>query len=64
VDSTKILFGQDIHGPIIPGISNLSDYQASLRKIIDLEADILCEGHFGIFKPAERVQKYIKGYIE
>ncbi|MFX1328462.1 MAG: MBL fold metallo-hydrolase [Promethearchaeota archaeon] len=60
----KILFGQDIHGPIIPGVSNFDDYQRSLRKILDLNADILCEGHFGVFQPASEVAKYIKRYIE
>ena len=64
INNTKILFGQDLHGPIIPGISNFNDYQNSLRKILDLKADILCEGHFGIFQPAERVEQYIRGYIE
>lgn len=60
----KILFGQDIHGPIIPGVSNFEDYQDSLKKLLDLEADILCEGHFGIFQPANEVKRYIKQYIE
>ena len=64
VNAVKILFGQDIHGPIIPGVSNFEDYQNSLRKLLKLKADILCEGHFGIFKPAERVSDYIKQYIE
>ncbi|UCD01970.1 MAG: MBL fold metallo-hydrolase [Promethearchaeota archaeon] len=63
-DNKKILFGQDLHGPIIPGVSNFGDYQNSLRKILDLNADILCEGHFGIFQPASEVQRYIKKYIE
>ena len=60
----KILFGQDLHGPIIPGVSNFEDYQKSLRKLLDLNADILCEGHFGVFHPANEVQRYIKQYIE
>ena len=64
VNNTKILFGQDLHGPIIPGVSNVKDYQNSLRKILDLKADILCEGHFGVFQPANRVERYIKGYME
>ncbi|MFX1313407.1 MAG: MBL fold metallo-hydrolase [Promethearchaeota archaeon] len=64
VNGTKILFGQDIHGPIIPGISNFDDYQNSLQKLLDLKADILCEGHFGIFQPASAVEQYIKQYIE
>ena len=64
VDGTKILFGQDVHGPIIPGISNFDDYQKSLRKLLELKADILCEGHFGVFQPASEVERYIKQYIE
>lgn len=64
IEGTKILFGQDLHGPIIPGISNFADYQDSLRKLLNLNADILCEGHFGIYNPADSVRRYIEGYIE
>jgi hypothetical protein len=32
--------------------------------LLDLEADILCEGHFGIFQPKEKVRKYIERYLE
>jgi glyoxylase-like metal-dependent hydrolase (beta-lactamase superfamily II) len=60
----KVLFGQDLHGPIIPGVSNYDEYQVSLKKLLDLNADILCEGHFGIFEPASEVQSYIKKYID
>jgi len=63
-DQKKILFGQDLHGPIIPGVSDYEDYQNSLQKLLDLKADILCEGHFGIFQPASEVQRYIKQYID
>jgi len=24
----------------------------SMQKLLDLKADILCEGHFGVFQPA------------
>ncbi|MHA2281146.1 MAG: MBL fold metallo-hydrolase [Promethearchaeota archaeon] len=64
IKGTKVLFGQDLHGPMIPGISNFNDYQNSLRKLLELNADILCEGHFGIFQPANEVQRYINSYIE
>jgi glyoxylase-like metal-dependent hydrolase (beta-lactamase superfamily II) len=64
IEGKKILFGQDIHGPIIPGVSNFENYQHSLRKLLTLNCDILCEGHFGIFQPASEVQRYIKSYIE
>ncbi len=64
IEGKKVLFGQDLHGPIIPGISDREDYQNSLRKLLNLNADILCEGHFGIFQPASEVQSYINSYIE
>ncbi len=35
-----------------------------MRKLINLNADILCEGHFGIYKPAEKVRSYIEHYLE
>ncbi|MFW9990061.1 MAG: MBL fold metallo-hydrolase [Candidatus Odinarchaeota archaeon] len=60
----KVLFGQDLHGPMIPGVSDFQDYQNSLKKLLDLKADILCEGHFGTFQPASEVQRYIKQYIK
>jgi len=65
INNTRILFGQDIHGPFNSSFgSNLDDYQKSMQKLLDLNADILCEGHFGVFEPAEKVRKYIKGYME
>ncbi len=64
IEGKKILFGQDLHGPIIAGVSDFTDYQNSLRKLLELKADILCEGHFGVFQPASEVQRYINSYIE
>ncbi|RLC93377.1 MAG: Zn-dependent hydrolase [Chloroflexi bacterium] len=59
----RILFGQDIHGPyFLPG-SDITDAKLSLQKLIDLRADILCEGHFGIYQPASEVKRYIEGYL-
>jgi hypothetical protein len=29
-----------------------------------LEADILCEGHYGIFQPKERVRQFIEEHRE
>jgi len=60
----RILFGQDIHGPIHPALgSNPNQYQESLKKLMGLKADILCEGHFGIFEPANSVERYIRSYL-
>ncbi len=49
VDGKRILFGQDIHGPYIPEWgADIEDARNSLQVLIDLNADTLCEGHFGI----------------
>jgi hypothetical protein len=34
-----------------------------MQKLTAIDIDILCEGHEDIIKPAERVNKYIKGYM-
>jgi glyoxylase-like metal-dependent hydrolase (beta-lactamase superfamily II) len=65
VNGTTILFGQDIHGPFMASFgSDLEHYQKSMQKLIDAKADILCEGHFGIFQPASEVKKYIQDYMK
>jgi glyoxylase-like metal-dependent hydrolase (beta-lactamase superfamily II) len=59
----RVLFGQDVHGPyFLPG-SDTAQARISLQKLIDLKADILCEGHFGIYQPAAEVKRYIEGYL-
>lgn len=60
----RILFGQDIHGPYEAMWGGEPEKAIiSLQKLIDLKADILCEGHFGIYQPATEVKDYIQGYI-
>jgi glyoxylase-like metal-dependent hydrolase (beta-lactamase superfamily II) len=60
----RILFGQDIHGPFLPSFgSDIQEWKKSMQKLLDLEADILCEGHFGIFRSRAKVEKYIKDYL-
>ena len=62
-DGKRILFGQDLHGPLLEEFgSNLEDYGRSTKKLLDLEADILCEGHFGIYKTKKEVRDYILSY--
>ena len=63
-EGQKVLFGQDVHGPINPIIlSDRSDYLRSLKLLISLEADILCEGHFGVYKGKSGVKKFIKSFL-
>ncbi|MHA1233930.1 MAG: MBL fold metallo-hydrolase [Promethearchaeota archaeon] len=65
VDNIKILFGQDIHGPFYKSFgSNLEHYQESMQKLLELNADILCEGHYGVIQPASEVSRFIRGHME
>ena len=65
IDNRRVLFGQDIHGPYLPNWgADRAQAKLSLQRLIDLKADILCEGHFGIYQPAEQVKEYIQEYID
>ena len=60
----KVLFGQDVHGPLDPSfLSDQDDYRSSLNFMLDLDADILCEGHFGIYRGKDEVRKFIGSFL-
>jgi len=64
LENQKILFGQDVHGPLDPSLlSNREDYIRSLKFMMGLKADILCEGHFGIYKGVDNINKFIQSYL-
>lgn len=64
-NESRILFGQDIHGPFSAEFgSNLADWRRSMEKLLSLEADMLCEGHLGVYSPKDSVKKYIQHYLE
>jgi glyoxylase-like metal-dependent hydrolase (beta-lactamase superfamily II) len=61
----RVLFGQDIHGPFNKTFgSDIVAWRKSMQKLIALEADILCEGHFGIYRSKNNVKDYIERYLE
>lgn len=63
-EGLKILFGQDVHGPLDASLlSDREDYLRSLRKLLTLEADILCEGHYGVIKGKGEVSKFIESFL-
>jgi glyoxylase-like metal-dependent hydrolase (beta-lactamase superfamily II) len=60
----RILFGQDIHGPYNPEWgADRAKARKSLQQLIDVHADILCEGHLGIYTPAGKVEQFIRSYL-
>jgi glyoxylase-like metal-dependent hydrolase (beta-lactamase superfamily II) len=57
----KVLFGQDVHGPLHPMLlSNPDDYIATLTMLAGLDADMLCEGHLGVYRGKDKVKQFIK----
>jgi glyoxylase-like metal-dependent hydrolase (beta-lactamase superfamily II) len=65
IAGTRVLFGQDVHGPFHPDFgSDIKVWRDSMEKVLALDADILCEGHFGIYSPADAVRSYIQGYLD
>jgi glyoxylase-like metal-dependent hydrolase (beta-lactamase superfamily II) len=61
----RILFGQDVHGPFLPDFgSDLDQWRASMDKLLALEADILCEGHFGVIRGKDAVAKFIHSHLD
>ena len=63
-NGTRILFGQDIHGPFDDSFgSDIQEWKNSMERLLALEADILCEGHFGTYQPKGKVKAYIEGYL-
>jgi glyoxylase-like metal-dependent hydrolase (beta-lactamase superfamily II) len=64
-EGQRVLFGQDIHGPFLPEFgADLNAWRRSMKALVGLEADILCEGHFGVYKSKPRVREYIEGYLD
>ena len=35
-----------------------------MEVLLGLHADILCEGHFGVFRPETEVEGYIQNYLK
>ena len=60
----KVLFGQDIAAPLLPDFDcDTAAWRASMEKLLALDADVLCDGHSGIYQPARSVAAYIRHFI-
>ena len=61
IDSELILFGQDVHGPLHSELlSDEKQYVDSLARLLNLQADLLLEGHFGIIETKQEVAEFIE----
>ena len=65
MEGKVVLFGQDVHGPLHPALlSDRNLYQDSLKRLLELDADLLLEGHFGIIEGKGAVRQFIKSYMD
>ena len=63
-DGQRVLLGQDIHGPFSESFgSDLAAWRKSMAVLLGLKADILGEGHYGIIRPENEVERYIRNYL-
>ena len=63
-DGMMVLFGQDVHGPLNDLLrSSRKEYIASLEFLLSLNAHILCEGHFGVYKGKNEVREFIESFL-
>ncbi len=63
-DGQLVLFGQDVHGPLNEVLLSERDrYLESLEFLLSLDADILCEGHFGVYAGKEKVRSFIESFL-
>ncbi|MBN2158989.1 MAG: MBL fold metallo-hydrolase [Spirochaetes bacterium] len=63
-DGRLVLFGQDVHGPLNDALRSVrGDYEKSLEFMLSLDADILCEGHFGVYIGKEKVRDFIESFL-
>jgi metallo-beta-lactamase class B len=60
-DNHRVLFGQDLHGPFVSIFgSDIDLWRNSMRDLLALNADILCEGHYGVFHGEDTVREFIE----
>jgi glyoxylase-like metal-dependent hydrolase (beta-lactamase superfamily II) len=61
----RVLFAQDVHGPFMAAFgSDLAAWKGSMADLLSLRADVLCEGHHGVFRPRERATAFIREFLK
>lgn len=64
LDGTRIVFVQDIGAPLLKEFKcDPAAWVNSIQKLLELEADILCDGHSGAFAPKRNVRRYLETCI-
>ena len=57
----RVLFAQDLGAPLLKEFDcDPVAWESSARKLLDFNADILCDGHTGVYQSRRLVRKYIE----
>ena len=64
IENKDVLFAGDICGGAVKNGGDYEAFKKSLQELLELKADILCDGHMNIIQPSEEVSKYIEGCLE
>jgi len=60
----RILFGQDLGAPLLREFDcDPVSWRRSMEKLLALKADVLCDGHSGVYQPARAVSAYIRHFM-
>jgi len=63
-DAKRILFGQDLGAPLLADFDcDPKAWRRSMERLLGLEADVLCDGHSGIYEPRRTVSAYIRHFM-
>jgi glyoxylase-like metal-dependent hydrolase (beta-lactamase superfamily II) len=61
VGEKRVLFAQDLGAPLLEEFDcDRAAWQSSAKKLLNLNADILCDGHTGVYQSRRMVRKYIE----
>ena len=63
-DDKRILFAQDLGAPLLAEFDcDPEAWRRSMERLLELEADVLCDGHSGIYEPRRAVSAYIRHFL-
>jgi len=63
-DGKRILFGQDIGAPLLKEFDcDPEAWRRSVEGLLALEADVLCDGHTGVYEPRRAVSAYLRHFM-
>ncbi len=64
IEGERVLFVQDIAAPLLREYQcDAAAWMSSVRKLLALEADILCDGHSGVYSPKRKVTRYLQACV-